>query len=169
MGGQKEPEQDQPEQRAAERDDYLMRLKRAVADYQNLQKRIEKFRDVTRNGDLKSLSKAILPVADSLALAQEAAEQTEGADNIVEGLKLVVKEFYGALEKLDIRPVPGVGHKFDPHYHEAVMQQPAEDVEPNTVLRELKRGFTLGDIVIRPSKVIVAGPIPAWPDEGAQS
>jgi molecular chaperone GrpE len=154
---------------ARERDEYLQRLQRAVADYQNLQKRIEKFRDAAREGVLRSLAEAILPVADSLGRALEAAEQTEGADNIVEGLRLVEKDFHGALERLDIRPIHAVGHKFDPHYHEAVMQQEAEDAPPNTVLRELKKGFMLGEQVIRPSQVIVSGPAQSEAAPGEES
>ena len=141
---------------AQERDDYLRRLQRAVADYQNLQKRMEKFRESAHEATLRSLAEAILPVADSLARALEAAGQTAGAERIVEGLHLGEKEFYGALQKFGITPIKAEGEKFDPHFHEAVMQQPAADAEPNTVLRELKKGFLMGQQVLRPSQVVVA-------------
>jgi molecular chaperone GrpE len=143
---------------ARERDDYLKRLQRAVADYQNLQKRIDRFRESGRETAIRSLAEEILPVADSLSLALEAAQRAEGGGDIVEGLHLVEKEFYGALAKFDILPVDAEGQKFDPHYHDAVMQQPAEGVEPQTVLRELKKGFVMGERVIRPSQVVVAAP-----------
>ncbi len=146
---------------AAERDDYLRRLQRSVADYQNLQKRVDKFRDAARESVLRSLGENILPVADSLSLALEAAEQTEGADNIVEGLELVEKSFYDALEKIGIMPIEAVGREFDPHYHDALMQEPAAGLPANRVVRELKKGFRLGDQVIRPSQVIVSGASPA--------
>jgi molecular chaperone GrpE len=142
---------------ARERDEFYRRLQRAVADYQNLQKRLEKLRQSARESVLRSLGEAILPVADSLALALQAAEQTEGGEQIVEGLRLVEKDFYAALARFDIHPVDAEGQPFDPHFHEALFQQPAADVEPNTVLRELKRGFVMGDLVLRPSQVIVAG------------
>jgi len=141
---------------AKERDDYLKRLQRAVADYQNLQKRIERFRDNARESIVRSLADQILPIADSLSRALRAAEQAEGAENIVQGLRLVEREFYGALERLGIQPVEAVGRKFDPHYHEAAMQQQVAGVPPNTVVEELKKGFVLGDQVIRPSQVVVA-------------
>ncbi|MFO8006640.1 MAG: nucleotide exchange factor GrpE [Candidatus Brocadiia bacterium] len=141
---------------ARERDEFLQRLQRAVADYQNLQKRIERFRETARQEITRSVGEVILPVADSLSLALQAAEDTEGGEKLVEGLRLVEKDFYGALEKLGIQPVVAVGEKFDPHYHEAVMQEPREDIEPNTVVRELKKGFVQGDQVIRPSQVIVS-------------
>lgn len=141
---------------AKERDDYLKRLQRAVADYQNLQKRIERFRDNARESIVRSLAEEILPMADSLTRALQAAEQVEGAENIVQGLRLVEREFYGALERLGIQPVEAVGRKFDPHFHEAAMQQQVAGVPPNTVVEELKKGFVLGDQVIRPSQVVVA-------------
>jgi molecular chaperone GrpE len=145
---------------ARERDEFLKRLQRAVADYQNLQKRVERFREAARLETVRSLAEAILPVADSLSLAVEAAQQTEGADGIVEGLEIVTREFSGALQSLDIRPIEAVGEPFDPHYHEAVLQEPAGSSPPNTVVRELKKGFMLGDTVIRPAQVVVAGPGP---------
>lgn len=150
---------------AEERDDYLKRLQRAVADYQNLQKRIEKFRELARDSVLRSLADEILPMADSLGRALEAAQETQGAENIVEGLRLVEKEFYGALEKFGIRPVEAVGRRFDPHYHEAAMQESVEGVPPNTVVRELKKGFVMGDQVVRASQVSVTGP--AAPQQGS--
>lgn len=143
---------------ARERDEYLKRLQRAVADYQNLQKRIDRFRETARHDALRTLGEAILPVADSLSRALEAAEQTEGGETIAAGLRLVEKEFYGALEKLDIHPIEALGQPFDPHYHEAVMQAPTDEFPVNTVMRELKKGFAVGDQVLRPSQVIVAGP-----------
>ncbi|MCD6415921.1 MAG: nucleotide exchange factor GrpE [Planctomycetes bacterium] len=143
---------------ARERDEYLKRLQRAVADYQNLQKRIEKFRIAARQSALRELGEAILPVADSLALALASAEQIEGAEEIVKGFRLVEKDFYAALEKLNIRPIEAVGLVFDPQYHEAVIQEETHEAPPNRVLREMKKGFMVDQQVIRPSRVVVSGP-----------
>jgi len=141
---------------AEERDYYLKRLQRAVADYQNLQKRMDRFREAAYEATLRSLIAPLLPIADSLARALDAAQKVEGAQDIVEGLRLVEKEFYGALETFGIRPMQVVGQPFDPHCHEAAIQEDVAGVAPNTVVRELKRGFVLGDAVIRPSQVVVA-------------
>mgnify|MGYP000156109421 CR=1 FL=1 len=143
---------------ARERDEYLKQLQRAVADYQNLQKRIEKFRIAARQSALRELGEAILPVADSLALALASAEQIEGAEEIVKGFRLVEKDFYAALEKLNIRPIEAVGLVFDPQYHEAVIQEETHEAPPNRVLREMKKGFMVDQQVIRPSRVVVSGP-----------
>lgn len=142
---------------ARERDDYLKRLQRAVADYQNLQRRVDRMRQAAQESILRSLGEEILPVADTLALALDAGRQTEGGEKFVEGLLLVEKAFYDALARLGIAPMEAVGQPFDPHFHEALMIEPTGDAEANTVLREMKRGFVLGSVVLRPSQVVVAG------------
>lgn len=141
---------------ARERDEYLQRLQRVVADYQNYQKRQEKMKHRMREQVKRDVVERILPVADHLARALEAAEETEGAEDILEGLRLVESEFHGALRAFDVEPIEAVGREFDPHYHEAAMQEPAGDVPPNTVVRELKKGFTMGEAVIRPAQVSVS-------------
>ncbi len=149
---------------ARERDEYLRRLQRSVADYQNLQKRIDRLRDMARVDILRSLGEAILPVADDLARALESARSVEGCEAIVQGLELVDRSFYSALAKLGIEPVDAEGQEFDPRYHEATAQFEQADAPPNTVIKELKKGFVLGDIVLRPSQVVVAV-APASPSE----
>lgn len=141
---------------AAERDDYLNRLRRSVADYQNLQNRITKIRAAANHDALRGMALQVVPLADSLARALDAAAQHEGAENIGEGLRMIEKEFYTILGNLDIAPIEAVGKPFDPHYHEAAFQEPVQGTEPNTVVRELKKGFVMGDEVIRPAQVAVA-------------
>jgi len=160
---------------AKERDDYLKRLQRAVADYQNLQKRIDRFREASRADAVRGVVEEILPVADSLALAVKAARDTEGCDSIVHGLEMVRKGFYEGLERIGIRPIDAAGQKFDPSYHEAVMQVPDSECEPGTIVEELKKGFVMGEVVIRPSQVVVAvappdvpGPEPAAESEATE-
>jgi molecular chaperone GrpE len=143
---------------AQERDEYLRRLQRAVADYQNLQKRMAKVRASLQAEAVRSAVDSMLPVADGLERALDAARQAEGAEDIVEGLELVARDFYGALARFDVRPIEAVGQQFDPHYHEAAMREDAEGLAPYTVVREMKKGFIMGDVVIRPTQVTVTGP-----------
>jgi molecular chaperone GrpE len=150
---------------ARERDDFLRHLQRAVADYQNLQKRIEGLRESAREAALRSVAEEIVPVTDGLKRAMEAAEQVQGAESIVQGLRLVERGFYGALGRFGIRPLEAVGRKFDPHYHEAAMREYVDGVAPNTVIRELRTGFVMGDTVIRPSQVVVAATRSVAPQE----
>lgn len=153
---------------ARERDDYLRRLQRAVADFQNLQKRTGKLRAAVRPEITRAVVERILPVADSLALALDAAECADVGPDILEGLRLVEKEFYEALAGLDVRPINAAGDRFDPHYHEAAMQEEADDLPPGTVVRELKKGFLMGGVVIRASQVTVT-PEKKQPDAGQRA
>ncbi|NLW51148.1 MAG: nucleotide exchange factor GrpE [Candidatus Brocadiaceae bacterium] len=141
---------------AGERDEYLRRLQRAVADYQNLQKRVERFQDAARQVALRALADDFLPVADSLGRALEAAANSEGGAGMIEGLRLVEHEFYRALAGVGIRPIEAVGQPFNPDYHEAVLQMPVKGVPTHTVVQELKKGFLLGETLVRPAQVIVA-------------
>jgi molecular chaperone GrpE len=144
---------------AAERDDYLKRLRRAVANTMSLQKRIEKVRQNAEREALRQLARKVVPLADSLARARQNAENTEGAEKIAEGIGLTEKEFYNILAELDIHPIQALGEPFDPAYHEAVMQEPREGCEPNTVVQELKKGFMLGEALLRPAQVVVSIPV----------
>ena len=150
---------------ARERDEYLKRLQRAVANSMSLQQRQGKMRQAAEQEALRTVARKVLPLADSLARALEVAQQTEGAEQITEGLRITEREFYAILQELGIEPIQAVGRPFDPAYHEAVFQQPAQGVEPNTVVQEIKKGFLLNGDLLRPAQVSVAGP----PGEGPQA
>jgi molecular chaperone GrpE len=151
---------------ATERDEYLERLRRAVADKMNLQKRMQGLRESARRDALRDLARNVVPLADALARALQAAEQTEGAESIVEGVRMIEKQFYTILAGLDIHPIAAEGRPFDPNYHDAVLQQPSADALPNTVLHELKKGFVLGEELLRPAQVIVSSSPPQPEQEG---
>ncbi|MEF8788012.1 MAG: nucleotide exchange factor GrpE [Planctomycetota bacterium] len=153
---------------AQERDEYLQRLQRAVADYQNLQKRLKKERKRAYENGVKETLEHILPLADTLTRARQAAEQSEKPEDMLEGLKLIEKEFYDSLERFDVEPVKSVNEPFDPHYHHAVMQQPSDEVPPQTVIDEIKKGFVRGDEVIRPAQVSVSVEPQTSDDEDAE-
>ncbi len=141
---------------AEERDEYLNRLREAVADRMKLQKRIKKIKKEAQEKALRTVARKVLPLADSLTRALDVAEETEGAEQITEGLNLTEQEFYGMLDDLGIELIESVGEKFDPNYHEAVFQQPTDDAEPNTVVQEIKKGFLLNGDLLRPAQVVVA-------------
>ncbi|MFP4026902.1 MAG: nucleotide exchange factor GrpE [Candidatus Brocadiia bacterium] len=147
---------------AEERDEYLDRLRRAVADKMNLQERIKKTRRSARRDALRELARKVVPFIDSLVRAREVARETEGAESISEGLAMTENEFYNILEDLGIKPMEVIGQPFDPSYHEAVYQQPTNEVEPNTIVEEIQKGFLLDGELLRPAQVAVSV---APPDE----
>lgn len=132
------------------------RLLRQLAERDNQVKRFQRDqeRDLQRlRGELALL---FLPVLDDLerALAQPAGE-AEAAQG--EGLRLIAQRFQSALAACGLEVIPALGERFDPRVHEALLQLPGVDAEKGTVIQELQKGYRLGDLVIRPAKVAVAG------------
>jgi molecular chaperone GrpE len=137
-----------------ERDEYLDSLQRLKAEFDNYRKRSAREQEsfAARAGEV--LLKELLPVLDDLERALDAAEQHEEAE-LEEGVRLVHRSLLDALRKqgLELIATDGV---FDPHVHEALLAQPADDAESGTVLQVLQKGYRLGDRVLRPARVVVA-------------
>jgi molecular chaperone GrpE len=119
---------------------------------------VKKLRESAQKDALRKVAGKILPLADSLARARNVAEETAGAEQITEGLRMTEEEFYAILQQLDIEPIESLGQRFDPTYHEAVFQIPAPDAEPNTVIEEIKKGFLFKGELLRAAQVVVAQP-----------
>jgi molecular chaperone GrpE len=147
------------EERAAllekERDEHLDDLKRVAAEFENYRKRVARDQEslVARAGE--RLVKELLPVLDDLERALEAAHAHEEA-KLEEGVKLVHRQLEQILEREGLAPVPTDG-KFDPHVHEALLTQPSA-ADEGSVIEVLQKGYRLGDRVLRPARVVVAGP-----------
>lgn len=133
-----------------ERDEYLDSMRRMKAELENSRKRLEKER--TRFVQLASetLVREFLPVLDNLERALEA----EG--DIREGVRATRDQLLAVLEREGLAPVASDGESFDPTVHEAVMGQPSDEHEEDTVIQTLERGYMLNGRPIRTAKVIVA-------------
>jgi molecular chaperone GrpE len=142
--------------RAAERDQFLDLLKRTQADFDNYQKRIQRDRDQERRYSQAPLAADLLPVLDNLERATAAAKQAGETGPLVQGVAMVQSQLLDLLKRHGIKPIDAKGTPFDPNLHQAVMQQPAADVPPHTVLQVLEQGFMIHDRVLRPAKVIVS-------------
>ena len=132
-------------------DDRLLRL---AADFDNYKKRAarERVEYVTRANE--RLLKELLPILDDLERALNSAEEHEEAQ-LQEGVRLVHRSLASLLQRNGVEEISTEG-KFDPHVHEALLQQPAEDKESGDVVDVIQKGYTLGDRVVRPARVIVA-------------
>jgi molecular chaperone GrpE len=102
-----------------------------------------------------------LPVLDNLkrALDTEASLEAGESDefrHFLSGVDLIFKQLSGVIEALGVKPVLSVGERFDPHIHEAVVSEPSDEHEPDTVMEEIIRGYRMGDKLIRPALVKVA-------------
>src|SRR5438105_7725432 len=139
----------------AERDEYLDDLKRVAADFENYRKRAGRDQESLVTRAHERLVKELLPVLDDLERALQAAAEHEEA-KLEEGVQLVHRELQNALSREGLAEVE-VDGKFDPHVHEALLTQPS-DREEGSVLEVLQKGYRLGDRVLRPARVVIAGP-----------
>jgi molecular chaperone GrpE len=139
----------------AENEELIDTLQRLQADFDNFRKRAARDQEalVARAGE--RIVKELLPILDDLERALEAAEEHEEA-KLEDGVKLVHRQLEQLLEREGLAPVETDG-KFDPHVHEALLTQPSES-EEGSVIEVLQKGYRLGDRVLRPARVVVAGP-----------
>ena len=139
----------------AERDEYLNDLKRVAADFDNFRKRTARDQEALVARAHERLVRELLPVLDDLERALEAASDHEEA-KLEEGVRLVHRALAGALEREGLAEIDTDG-SFDPHRHEALLAQPSE-ADEGDVIQVLQKGYVLGDKVLRPARVVVAGP-----------
>jgi molecular chaperone GrpE len=141
------------EQVKAERDKYLDLARRTQAEFENYQKRAARDRDQERRFAQWNLAAEILPALDNLDRSLANVKEDSELRRVVAAVRTQLLE---GLKRQGILPIAAVGQPFDPNLHEAVMQQPARDKAPGTVLSVLESGYQYHDRVLRPAKVIVA-------------
>lgn len=137
-------------------DGYLNDLMRARAEAENVRKRSARDVENAHRYGQERFIVEMLPVKDSMDLGLAAAESATDIESLREGMALTRKAFAQAMEKLGVTEVDPLGEKFNPELHQAISVQPA-DVEPNTVVTVVQKGYCLHDRLIRPALVIVAG------------
>jgi molecular chaperone GrpE len=141
------------------------RLLRVTAEFENYKKRMSREMEDFRKYANQSLLKEMLSVVDHIELAIQAAGGPSGADtSMVEGLNLTLKELLRILEKFNVKPIEAVERPFNPQMHEAIMQEACNRLPENTVVREMQKGYTINDRLLRPSLVVVAAPRSTQPD-----
>jgi molecular chaperone GrpE len=132
------------------------RLLRATADLDNYRKRARRDVDDARIAGKGGVLTEMLPVVDNLERALQHSESATESAGIVEGVKLVLRQFLQALERCDVTPLEALGQAFDPNLHEAVGQLETDDYPPGAVCQELQRGYKIGDRLLRPALIVVA-------------
>ena len=139
----------------AERDEAIDRWKRTAADFDNFRKRAVREREATVTLANERLVKELLPILDDLERALVAATEHEEVA-LEDGVRLVHQSLENLLARQGIREIDAAG-MFDPHVHEALLSQPSDAAE-GSVIDVVQKGYTLGDRVVRPARVVVAGP-----------
>ncbi len=150
--------------KAEKADEYLELAQRTRADFENYRRRATREAAVAQERGIAKLAKELLPAVDNLDRALDAAAsatpdggpQDNGTATLVSGIKLVHDDVIAALARAGIERFSPEGERFDPQLHEAVAQQPVEGAESGTVVEVYQRGYRLGEVVIRPARVVVA-------------
>lgn len=138
------------QENAALRDQLL----RARAEFDNFRKRKAREMDQIRKTAADGLIRDLLPVVDNLERALDHAE--DRAIGLAQGVEMVLKQLKSVLAQQGLEAIPALGQPFDPNLHEAMSHQPSDEHPADSVMLEYERGYTLGDGVLRPAKVVVS-------------
>ncbi|MFV0319569.1 MAG: nucleotide exchange factor GrpE [Microbacterium sp.] len=130
---------------------YLADLKRLTAEYANYRRRTEEQRQIEIERAKGSVATALLPVLDDLDRAQQHGDLTEGS-----AFAAIAEKIRGVAERTGLVAYGVAGEAFDPQQHEAIFQQPTPDATEPTVLEVVEVGYRLGEVELRPAKVVVA-------------
>jgi molecular chaperone GrpE len=149
-----------PEEPAPAEPDWKDLALRKAAELENVRKQsAQRVQKASRDG-MRRVAAELLPALDDFerALAHAEAEEGDAEHHLTAGIRLVQQKMLEALRRTGIEQFSPKGEAFDPHQHEAVAQQPAADgTLPGTVVEVVQNGYRLGDDVLRPARVVVAG------------
>jgi len=137
-------------------DEHWDQCLRLQADIDNLRKRSERDLVNAHKFALEKIAVELLSVKDSLEMGLAAAGDNSDVEKIIEGSELTLKMLGSVFNKFNIKEINPLNEKFNPAYHEAMSMQERDDVEPNTVVAVLQRGYLLNDRLIRPAMVMVS-------------
>ncbi len=138
------------------------RALRALAEIENVRKRLERERDEARAYSVTRFARDMLTVADNLnrALAAIPADARAKSDDavkaVLDGVEATSRELSAALARHGVKPIDAQGQRFDPHLHQAIAEVPAAGATAGTVVNVVQSGYTIGDRLLRPAMVTVA-------------
>ncbi len=126
---------------------------RAVAEFQNFKKRLERDREADQIMMKGDIIRKVLPILDDL---ERALQDRPAADSWSDGIDLIVRKLQGILEAEGLKRIEADGQVFDPNFHEAIATEPVDGMESGRVVAVVRNGYMIGDRVIRPAQVRVA-------------
>jgi molecular chaperone GrpE len=137
--------------------EYLDNWRRTAADFDNYKKRAAReMQDLARYANEK-LIKEILTVVDNLERAIDSATgHYDENDPLIQGVHLTLSETLKILDRHQVKPLTSLGQPFDPSFHQAMMQEEVQGQPPNTVVKELQKGYLIHDRLLRPALVAVS-------------
>jgi molecular chaperone GrpE len=166
-----EPREEEPNPLQAALEDALIRIHqlegeletakedvmRATAEVQNVKRRTEQEKRQTRQMATRDLVEALLPVLDNFERTVAHLQNAPDPQKILNGISAVEKQLRLVLESQNLRRIQAVGQPFDPELHEAIGMEASDEYPSETVIAEVEPGYMMGDKVIRPARVKVAG------------
>ena len=139
------------EKKAEEHWELLLRTR---ADMENLRKRTEKDLENAHKYGIEKFVSEMLPVKDSMELGIAAQDAT--VESLHEGMQLTMNMFDTAFQKLGVVEINPQNETFDPELHQAMTMQESDEVEPNTVIMVMQKGYSLNGRLVRPAMVVVS-------------
>jgi len=150
-----EPSSDPRTEVERERDELLVNWQRARADFQNLKRRTLEDIEAAVSRERSALLEETLTVLDYLDMALASPCDSPDAKNLLVGVRMTRDQLWTLLERQSVKPIDGKG-EFDPAMHQAVSTVETEEAEPGSVVEIVRRGYTIGDRVLRHAQVKVA-------------
>jgi molecular chaperone GrpE len=138
-----------------ERDAYLDRFMRKAAEFDNYRKRIERERREQADQAIVDLLREVLLVVDDFDIALT-VDAGDGGAAYRKGIELIQAKLHDLLRKYGVRPIEALGADFDPNLHQAVVQEESSEHRDGEVIGELRKGYMMGDRLLRPAMVKVA-------------
>ncbi|MDO5581672.1 MAG: nucleotide exchange factor GrpE [Planctomycetia bacterium] len=138
---------------------------RALAELENYRNRTNRIMSEDRKYASMDLARSILPIWDDMGRALEAAEKEIHPEAVVDGIRMMHKQFLDILKKNQVEEIEALHQPFDPNIHESIAQFPNAEYPPNTVIIVSRPGFKLHDRVVRPAQVVLAAPAPKKQEE----
>ncbi len=150
---QEENIEEQNDSTKQELEEMTDRYKRLMAEFDNFKKRSSKERETLYNSLISDIITSILPVVDNLEKAVSTKTEDE---SYKQGVEMVYKQLIDTLSSLGVEQIPTVGETFNPEYHEAVSSVEDDTLGEKEIKEEFRKGYKIGDKVIRHSMVVVA-------------
>ncbi len=126
------------------------------ADYQNFRRRTAKDISDARISGTANALEPFLNVNDFLGMAQMAIEKSDNVEAIKQGIMMIIQQYNRAMEELNVTVLDTVGAKFDPELHDAMSQEFSDTVPEGCIIREMRKGYKMGERLLRPANVIVS-------------
>ncbi len=147
---------DELRKKASERDEFHSKWLKVHAEYDNTRKRMERERDDNQRFANEGILSKLFTIVDHFDMALAAVEKAEDKAAVMDGIRLVQKEFHKVLEDNGVKKIETEGKMFDPNFHEAVYAEVSDKCSEGTILAEIRPGYLLNDRLLRPAQVKVS-------------